>query len=125
MKNNILTATISALIGALTVISIQACGQGETSTDSSHSQRQPGSDAASQSPSDRLHAIMMRPMVDIKMTGDVDKDFAALMIPHHQGAIDMATIEVQHGKNAELKKLAQNIINSQNKEIEILKAHAK
>ena len=60
----------------------------------------------------------------LKMTGDVDKDFAILMIPHHQGAIDMAKIELEHGKNEELKKMAQAIIDSQAKEIEVLKKHA-
>jgi uncharacterized protein (DUF305 family) len=63
-------------------------------------------------------------MRDMKLSGDVDKDFAKLMIPHHQGAIDMAKIELEHGRNAELKAMATAIIESQQREIEILKKHA-
>jgi uncharacterized protein (DUF305 family) len=63
-------------------------------------------------------------MGDMKTSGDVDKDFAALMIPHHQGAIDMAKIEITEGKNEELKTLARSILDSQAKEIEVLKKHA-
>lgn len=43
-------------------------------------------------------------------TGDADKDFARMMIPHHQGAIDMAKVEVQYGKNPKMKEMAQKII---------------
>ncbi|MBM3523590.1 MAG: DUF305 domain-containing protein [Alphaproteobacteria bacterium] len=66
---------------------------------------------------DRMHKDM-----DIKFTGNADKDFAAGMIPHHQGAIDMAKIVLQHGKDAEVRKLAQEIIAAQEKEIAQLKA---
>ena len=127
MKSNVYVACHSAIVGAATVISIQACGQSSTTAGAEHSQHQQGMTGgapAGNSPSDQLHAIMMRPMGDMKMSGDVDKDFAKLMIPHHQGAIDMAKIELEHGKNEELKKMAQAIIDSQAKEIEILKKHA-
>ena len=43
-------------------------------------------------------------------TGDVDRDFVALMMPHHQGAIDMARAELKYGHNEELRRLAQSII---------------
>jgi uncharacterized protein (DUF305 family) len=43
-------------------------------------------------------------------TGDVDRDFVALMMPHHQGAIDMARAELKFGHNEELRRLAQSII---------------
>jgi uncharacterized protein (DUF305 family) len=42
-------------------------------------------------------------------TGDVDRDFVALMMPHHQGAIDMARAELKYGHNEELRRLAQSI----------------
>lgn len=51
------------------------------------------------------------------MTGDADRDFATMMIPHHQGAIDMARVQLQHGKDPKLRKMAQQIINDQEKEI--------
>jgi len=50
-------------------------------------------------------------------TGDVDRDFAAMMIPHHQGAIDMAIAELRHGRNELLRRIAQEIIVDQQQEI--------
>lgn len=52
---------------------------------------------------------------------DIDKDFAAQMIPHHQSAVDMAEAYLQYGKEASLRTLCQDIINSQTKEIKWLK----
>jgi uncharacterized protein (DUF305 family) len=59
---------------------------------------------------------MMRDM-GRKPTGDVDQDFVAGMIPHHQGAIDMARIVLKYSSDAELRKLASNIVAAQRKEI--------
>jgi hypothetical protein len=56
-----------------------------------------------------------------KPTGDVDRDFAAMMIPHHQGAIDMAIIELRYGKNEQLRRIAQEIIVDQMQEIAAMK----
>jgi Domain of unknown function (DUF305) len=53
----------------------------------------------------------------VKPTGDVDADFAAMMIPHHQGAIDMALAELRHGKNEQLRRMAQEIVVEQQQEI--------
>ena len=53
----------------------------------------------------------------VKPTGDVDADFAAMMIPHHQGAIDMAAAELRHGHNEQLRRIAQEIIVDQLQEI--------
>ena len=64
-------------------------------------------------------AAMDKMMADmaVKPTGDVDADFAAMMIPHHQGAIDMALAELRHGKNEQLRRIAQEIIVEQQQEI--------
>src|SRR5881394_188972 len=64
-------------------------------------------------------AAMAKMMVamDIKPTGDVDADFVAMMIPHHQGAIDMAQAELRYGHNEQLRRLAQEIIVTQQQEI--------
>src|SRR5262249_22018157 len=65
---------------------------------------------------ERMHSSMM-----IDYTGNADVDFARAMIPHHQGAIDMAEVELKHGKNPELRKMAEDIISAQKKEIATMK----
>jgi Domain of unknown function (DUF305) len=61
-------------------------------------------------------AKMMAAM-DIKPSGDVDADFVAMMVPHHQGAIDMAQAELRYGRNEQLRRIAQEIIVTQQQEI--------
>ena len=63
------------------------------------------------------HARMHRAMADAAPSGDPDRDFARSMIPHHQGAIDMALIELRHGRDERLRRLAQTIIVEQGQEI--------
>jgi hypothetical protein len=55
--------------------------------------------------------------MDVKPTGLVDRDFAEMMIPHHQGAIDMAQAELRYGHNEQLRRIAQEIIVEQQQEI--------
>ncbi|MDQ3019050.1 MAG: DUF305 domain-containing protein [Bacteroidota bacterium] len=55
---------------------------------------------------------------DMKMTGDADKDFVMMMIPHHEGAIEMSEVEIKYGSDPEIKKMAQDIIKKQEAEIE-------
>ena len=61
-------------------------------------------------------------MSKMQMTGNTDKDFAMMMIPHHESAIKMAKAELSHGMNADLKKIAQKEINDQTKEISEFKS---
>jgi uncharacterized protein (DUF305 family) len=61
--------------------------------------------------------VMDRDMAAAPMTGDVDRDFAAMMIPHHQGAIDMAKAELTYGKDPVMRRLAQEILVDQESEI--------
>ncbi len=67
-------------------------------------------------------AAMDRMMADMAVppSGDVDRDFAAMMIPHHQGAIDMALAELRHGKSEQLRRIAQEIIVDQQQEIDAM-----
>ena len=64
--------------------------------------------------------VMDTGMKRAPMTGDPDHDFAAMMIPHHQGAIDMAKAELLYGKNPVLRRLAQEIVVTQNSEITVM-----
>src|ERR1700680_2923507 len=59
----------------------------------------------------------MRAEMTVKPTGDVDRDFVAMMVPHHQGAIDMARAELQYGHNQKLLRIAQGVVVEQLQEI--------
>ena len=65
---------------------------------------------------DAMHKDM-----NVKPTGNPDKDFVLNMLPHHEGAVAMAKVELEHGKDPELRKLAEDIIKAQDKEIAFMK----
>lgn len=66
-----------------------------------------------------MYVAMDRMMADMHVppTGEPDRDFVAMMIPHHQGAIDMAVAQIQYGTDPQLKRIAQEIIIEQQQEI--------
>ena len=67
-----------------------------------------------------MHQSMMQNMKKMEampMTGDTDRDFAEMMKVHHQGAIDMAELQLKNGKDAKLRAMAKRIISAQQKEI--------
>ena len=69
----------------------------------------------------QVHMNMMKNM-NMEFTGNADVDFARSMIPHHQGAIDMAKLELKYGKDPELRQMAEKMIKDQEKEQKDLKA---
>jgi uncharacterized protein (DUF305 family) len=88
-----------------------ALAQDPRSVEAVHSQEQPFLSESI--------ALMRNMMADvmIKPSGDVDRDFVAMMVPHHQGAVDMAKAELKYGHNEQLRRLAREIIANQQQEI--------
>jgi uncharacterized protein (DUF305 family) len=78
---------------------------------------EPASTRELRAANDRMHRDM-----NIRYTGNADRDFAAAMIPHHQGAIDMARVQLRHGTDPEMRRLAEEIIRAQEQEIAQLRA---
>jgi uncharacterized protein (DUF305 family) len=102
----------------------QAGGHHHHGSHGSHGSHSASSPAAA-SPSTKAYEAAnarMHSGMDIKFTGNADIDFVRGMIPHHEGAVDMARIVLEHGKDAEVRKLAQEIIAAQDKEIAWMKA---
>ena len=65
---------------------------------------------------ERMHAEMQK----VHYSGNADADFASLMVPHHQGAVQMAEVELQFGSDPRLRRLAQEIILTQQSEIDVM-----
>lgn len=76
-------------------------------------------------PADRALMASMRSMqrrMAVKPTGNADRDFALMMMPHHQGAIDMAKVELRYGRDPMLRQLATGVVAAQAREIRAMKA---
>ena len=99
MKRTIFSASAAALLVAGVSIAV------------ANSDLSPGSKALEEANAD-MHKAMA-----VTMTGDVDVDFVRAMIPHHQGAVDMANIVIEYGKAPEIRKLAEEIVKAQETEI--------
>jgi uncharacterized protein (DUF305 family) len=63
----------------------------------------------------------MMAAMEVKPSGDVDRDFVDMMVPHHQGAVDMARAVLRYGHNEQIRRLAQEIIVTQQQEITVMR----
>jgi uncharacterized protein (DUF305 family) len=124
MKMTLLIASV-ALAGLATVATAQHAGHPAPKSGheahKNHTGAAPKADssastAAYKAANDKMHTAM-----DIPFTGDADRDFIAGMIAHHQGAIDMANVVIKFGKDPGVRKLAEEIIQAQDKEIAWMK----
>jgi len=109
---------VVAVAVALTILGIgllRAGAQSETLADGSQSAADPDWSELVAS-MDKMHMAMGA----IKRSGNADVDFARLMLPHHQAAIDMAKTQLLYGKDPQMRRLAQEIITDQQLEIELM-----
>jgi uncharacterized protein (DUF305 family) len=82
--------------------------------------QEPAAEAAYLAANEAAMDKMMHDMT-VQPSGDVDRDFVAMMAPHHQGAVDMAVAYLRYGKNEQLRRLAQEIIVTQRQEITVMR----
>lgn len=117
MRELVMVVLLGAAAGSMSALA----QTGTTPSDKPASQGQAGMGAMhSQGGMMDMHGAMMKGMQQMQsmpMTGDTDRDFATMMRMHHQGALDMAEVELKNGKDAQLKRMARRIIEAQKKEI--------
>jgi uncharacterized protein (DUF305 family) len=119
-KSIIISAGVIAVLGALTYAQLPKIGPDMTSG-MDHSTMAPADAPASTKSYEKAMTDFMAGM-KVPLAGKPDVDFMQGMIPHHQGAIDMAKVVLQYGNDAELKTLAENVIKAQEGEIIMMKA---
>ena len=125
----LLTASAPAVIafscGAVVGCAGSRAGMHEHAVETSSTSYNVGAVESFQSRMDTAMAAMGRGMANARLTGNADHDFAAMMIPHHRGAIDMAKAELLYGRDPVLRRLAQEVIVTQGSEIVVMQLELK
>lgn len=116
------SAALAALALTVSVTAAQAQSMHDHPMHEPATQEQPSSPPSEQSPAAASPLMqplsqMQQGLVGVALTGDMDHDFAAIMMHHHQAAIAMARLEMKEGKDPKIKKLAQDIVKAQVKQI--------
>lgn len=111
------------LCAALIFSSVTTVALAHDPASHSHQTASAGGDEVERAYLAETDAAMTKMMANMESepAGDVDRDFVTMMIPHHQGAIDMAVAVLKYGKNPRIKRIAQEIIVEQQQEINAMK----
>jgi uncharacterized protein (DUF305 family) len=121
MKNSRFPRTLAGTLGAMALcaaaFTVQA--QPAASMPAQHAGMGHASDASASASTQAFQQGEEKMMKDMgrPYTGNADQDFVARMIPHHQGAVQMAEVQLKYGKDPELRKMARDIIRAQKQEI--------
>jgi uncharacterized protein (DUF305 family) len=125
-------AALSGFAAAAVVVAAFATGVGETRSVAETGLNQGSVFAMCSGPADSYEpsfysemaklSVDMHNAMDVAPSGDIDRDFARMMIPHHQGAIDMALVLLKYGRDQKLKRLAQSILVEQGQEIAYMRS---
>lgn len=115
----LMAAAFFALAGATGYVLVQTAGSADM-PGMDHSAMTMANASDSTKAYETAMAAMMKGMM-MTMTGKPDLDFVQGMMPHHQGAIDMAKVVLQFGKDPEIKKLAEGVVKAQGGEIAFMK----
>ena len=121
MKNEVIkSARTFCLVPLVLMCFVTAAAQAQSSTEPNASTKMPQGHMQGSSGSQEMKQAMMAGMDGMgkmQSTGDIDRDFAMMMKMHHQQAVDMANMQLAHGKSSAMKAMARQIITAQKKEI--------